>query len=74
MRRYASRPGVALILEQELGEDLGAFARLSYKVASEEAFEFAKLNCSLAVGTRTAAAADSAPRTSSPRRWWRTAF
>jgi high affinity Mn2+ porin len=50
VRRYASRPGVALNLEQETDTDLGVFARLSYNVGNEEVFEFTEINRSLAVG------------------------
>jgi high affinity Mn2+ porin len=50
VRRYASRPGVALNLEQELGADLGAFARLSVNEGAQEAFEFTEINKSLAAG------------------------
>lgn len=50
VRHYASRPGAALNLEQELGQDLGAFARVSYDTGDYEAFEFTEINTSLAFG------------------------
>jgi high affinity Mn2+ porin len=50
VRRYASRPGVALNGEQELAPDLGAFARLSANDGAMEAFEFTEINRSLAAG------------------------
>jgi len=50
VRRYASRPGVALNLEQELAPDLGAFARASYNDGDEEAFDFTEINQSLSAG------------------------
>jgi high affinity Mn2+ porin len=50
VRRYASRPGFAMNLEQELEADLGAFARASLNQGSEEAFEFTEINKSMAAG------------------------
>jgi len=50
VRRYASRPGVAMNLEQELCADIGAFARLSVNEGAQEAFEFTEINKSLAAG------------------------
>ncbi len=56
VRRYASRPGVALNLEQELAPDLGAFARASYNDGDEEAFEFTEINQSISAGLSLAGA------------------
>lgn len=50
VRHFAARPGAALNLEQELGKDLGTFARLSVNDGSKEAFDFTEINKSLAVG------------------------
>jgi len=50
VRRYASRPGLAMNFEQELGADLGAFARLSLNEGAQEAYEFTEINKSLAAG------------------------
>jgi high affinity Mn2+ porin len=50
VRRYASRPGVALNLEQEIAPGLGAFGRLSFNDGSEEAYEFTDVNRSLSLG------------------------
>jgi len=50
VRKYASRPGLAVNLEQQLDENLGAFARLSWNDGSKEAYEFTEINRSLALG------------------------
>lgn len=50
VRRYDSRPGVALNAEQELAEGLGMFARLSADDGSKEAYEFTEINRSVSVG------------------------
>ncbi|HEX5279703.1 MAG TPA: carbohydrate porin [Micropepsaceae bacterium] len=50
VRRPAFRPGAALNIEQQVVENLGAFARLSWNDGSEEAFEFTEINRSLAAG------------------------
>jgi high affinity Mn2+ porin len=50
VRRWASRPGIALNLEQEQTPDLGAFARVSYNDGSKEAYEFTDVNKSLSLG------------------------
>ncbi|MBL6939368.1 MAG: carbohydrate porin [Alphaproteobacteria bacterium] len=50
VRRPASRPGVALNIEQAIDDDLGAFLRLSFNDGSEEAYEFTEINESAAVG------------------------
>jgi high affinity Mn2+ porin len=50
VRHYASRPGMAMNVEQELGADLGAFARASVNEGAQEAFEFTEINKSLAAG------------------------
>jgi high affinity Mn2+ porin len=50
VRRYASRPGVALNLEQEVTADLGAFARASANTGEQEAYEFTEINDSVSAG------------------------
>jgi high affinity Mn2+ porin len=50
VRRYASRPGMALNFEQELRHDLGVFARASANDGSKEAFEFTDVNRSVSAG------------------------
>jgi high affinity Mn2+ porin len=50
VRRYATRPGVALNLEQQLAPDLGAFARASLNDGHKEAYEFTEINRSIAAG------------------------
>ena len=50
VRRGASRPGIALNLEQELATDLGAFVRASYNDGAMEAFDFTEINRSLSAG------------------------
>jgi len=50
VRRYASRPGGALNIEQEVSDILGAFARFSLNDGSKEAYEFTEINRSVALG------------------------
>jgi high affinity Mn2+ porin len=50
VRRYASKTGGALNVEQPLTDDLGAFLRLSLSDGSKEAYEFTEINRSLALG------------------------
>jgi high affinity Mn2+ porin len=50
VRHFASRPGLALNLEQEIRPDLGVFARLSVNDGSKEAYEFTDVNRSASVG------------------------
>lgn len=50
VRRYVSKPGVALNLEQPLSDDVGLFARASLNDGSTEAEEFSEINRSLALG------------------------
>lgn len=50
VRRYQSKPGVVLNLEQQLLPDLGVFARLSVNDGSKEAFEFTEINRSISAG------------------------
>src|ERR1051326_5769574 len=50
VRRFASRPGLALNIEQQVAADLGLFIRASLNEGSEEAFEFTEINQSIATG------------------------
>jgi high affinity Mn2+ porin len=50
VRRYASRPGIATNIEQEIDADWGIFARASINDGAQEAFEFTEINKSLAAG------------------------
>ncbi len=50
VRKYASRPGGALNIEQQVTSDLGAFLRASLNDGHKEAFEFTEINKSLAGG------------------------
>ena len=50
VRHFASRPGIALNLEQEVTADLGAFARISFNDGSKEAYEFTDVNSSASAG------------------------
>lgn len=50
VRRFASRPGLALNVEQEFANDLGLFARASVNDGSKEAFEFTEINRSVSAG------------------------
>lgn len=57
VRRYTSRPGVALNFEQQLPAGFGLFGRWSANDGSEEAYEFTEINRSLSLG----AVLDGAP-------------
>jgi high affinity Mn2+ porin len=50
VREWASRPGIAVNLEQELTADLGAFVRISLNDGSKEAYEFTDVNGSASFG------------------------
>ena len=50
VRRFASRLGMSINLEQELSSSLGAFARISVNDGSKEAYEFTDVNRSLSLG------------------------
>lgn len=50
VRRYASRPGVALNAEQEVDADLGVFGRASANTGAMEAYEFTEINASVSAG------------------------
>ena len=50
VRRYASRPGLAVNLEQQITNSLGLFLRASLNDGSKEAYEFTEINRSLSTG------------------------
>ncbi len=50
VRRYGSRPGIALNLEQEIMDDLGGFARASLNDGHKETYEFTEINRSISAG------------------------
>ena len=50
VRRFASRPGVTINLEQELAPDLGMFLRASLNNGTKEAYEFTEINRSISGG------------------------
>jgi len=50
VRRYNSKPGATLNVEQPLGDNFGMFARASVNDGSQEAYEFTEINRSLAAG------------------------
>jgi high affinity Mn2+ porin len=50
VRKYRTRPGMALNIEQGINSDLGVFLRLSANDGSKEAYEFTEINKSVAVG------------------------
>ena len=50
VRRVANKAGGALNLEQEIADDIGAFARLSFNDGSREAYDFTEINKSIAGG------------------------
>jgi high affinity Mn2+ porin len=50
VRRYLSRLGVSLNVEQEFSANLGGFLKASINDGSKEAFEFTEINKSLAAG------------------------
>ena len=50
VRRFASRPGATINLEQELSPGLGSFVRASINDGSKESYEFTEINKSLSAG------------------------
>ncbi len=50
VRRYNTRPGAALNLEQQIAPDVGVFARASLNEGDKEAYEFTDVNQSLSLG------------------------
>jgi high affinity Mn2+ porin len=50
VRRYRSRAGVSLSIEQQVAADLGAFIRAGKAAGNVEAFEFTDIDRTLAIG------------------------
>ncbi|MBU6297610.1 MAG: carbohydrate porin [Alphaproteobacteria bacterium] len=50
VRRYRSRPGVAINIAQQIDDGLGVFLRASANDGSQEAYEFTEINRSLTAG------------------------
>jgi high affinity Mn2+ porin len=50
VRKYRSRPGFALNVEQPITDDLGGFLRASFNNGEQEAYEFTDINQSFATG------------------------
>jgi len=50
VRRTATRPGIAVNLEQQISGELGAFARASLNDGHKEAYEFTEINRSISTG------------------------
>jgi high affinity Mn2+ porin len=50
VRRNASRPGMSVNFEQEITNELGAFARVSFNHGQKEAYDFTDVNKSLSGG------------------------
>jgi high affinity Mn2+ porin len=50
VRRFSSRPGMVINLEQELSKNIGMFVRASVNDGSKEAYEFTDINKSLSAG------------------------
>ncbi len=50
VRRYATRPGVGLNLEQQITDELGGFLRAGLNDGHKEAYEFTEINRTAAAG------------------------
>ncbi len=50
VRRYSTRPGASLNLEQQVAADLGVFLRASYADGQKEAYEFTEIDRSVSAG------------------------
>jgi high affinity Mn2+ porin len=50
VRKYRSRPGFVLNIEQPISDDLGAFLRASFNNGEVEAYEFTEINQSISGG------------------------
>ena len=61
VRRYSSRPGLSLNLEQRLTDTLGLFARASINDGHKEADEFTEINRSISAGLSLKGAGWSRP-------------
>lgn len=54
VRKYSSRGGVGVSLEQQVSDDLGVFARAGWAEGDAEAYEFTDVDRSVAVGASLA--------------------
>jgi high affinity Mn2+ porin len=61
VRRYRTKDGIGLALEQQLTNDLGAFARLSTSQGDVEEVDFTDINQSLSAGVSLAGSAWGRP-------------
>ena len=50
VRRYRSRPGISVNLEQGLSDDLGLFARLGFSNPAYESYEYTDIDRSISLG------------------------
>jgi len=50
VRKYASRPGGSINIEQQLSDNIGLFLRSSLNDGSKEAYEFTEIDRSLSLG------------------------
>jgi high affinity Mn2+ porin len=51
VRRYNTRPGVNMNVEQQLGDDFGVFGRIGWADGSLEPYEFADIDRTVSAGT-----------------------
>ena len=62
VRRYRSRLGVNLNVEQQVSQDVGVFARLGQAAGNVEAYEFSDIDRTVSAGVSVKGAAWSRPR------------
>lgn len=61
VRRYQSRAGIGINLEQEITSDLGVFARAGIADGSKESYEFTDIDTTLVAGLSLAGSAWNRP-------------
>lgn len=61
VRRYQSRAGISVNLEQEITKDLGVFARAGVAEGSKESYEFTDVDTTVAAGLALAGSAWNRP-------------
>ncbi|MCL8483387.1 MULTISPECIES: carbohydrate porin [Bradyrhizobium] len=61
VRRYQSRAGISVNLEQEITKDLGVFARAGVADGSKESYEFTDIDSTVAAGLSLAGSAWNRP-------------
>lgn len=64
VRRYQSRAGISVNLEQEITSDLGVFARAGVADGSKESYEFADIDTTVAAGLALSGASWNRPNDS----------